>query len=163
MNSDGGRGRGRGRGGRGGRFNRGRGRGRSRGRGRGRGRGGSYGNTSDSSINWNLLQGIDPNGSLSFDDNTWYNFPRKTKNEINKLRNLQRQQCSINSIMSTYAANDDNSTIATRDIFSIAVPNSQQQTPPLPPQPDQQQPQPPSQPPPQGSTRSNNAGAAFGQ
>lgn len=150
-----GRGRGRGRGGRGGRFNRGGGRGRGRGRGRG-GRG-----SDSSTINWSLLpNGFDPNGNLSFDDNTWYNFSRETRREIDKLRKLQQQQRNINSALSTYQSVDDNSTIATnRTIFSlINVPN-QQQGAPLPPPPQQQQQQPPSN---SGNTRSSNAGAAFG-
>ena len=110
-------------------------------------------------MNWNLLpQGLEPNGSLQFDDNAWYNFSHETKEEIKKLRRLQHQQRNINSILSTYGNGDDNSTLASkRSIFSINVPTQQQQAP-LPPPPSNQQQQPPSQ----TSTRSDNAESAFG-
>lgn len=148
------RGKGRGCGGRGGRFGRGVGRGLGRGRGRG------CGGNNSSSINWGILtNGLDPNGSLSFDDNTWWGFSRETRKEIDKLHKLQQQHCKINSALSTYQNTDDNSTIASnRTIFSlINVPN--QGGAPLPPPPQQQQQQPSTD---SGSTRSSNAGAAFG-
>ena len=87
---------------------------------------------------------------------------RKLGAKLIKLRRLQRQQRNINAIMSNYQAQDDNSTIASRDreIFSITVPNQHQGGASLPPPPAEQQPQPPTGS--QGGTRSNNAGAAFG-
>ena len=152
-NYQGRRGRGRGRGGRGGRFNRGGG----RGRGRGRGRGGRGENDITTSINWNLLpQGLDLNSNLTFDDNIWYNMNNETQNEIKKLRKLQNHRRNLNSMLNI--THDDNSTVGSRSIFSVNVPN--QGFPPIPPQHQAQQPT--GQNNNNSSTRSDNAGAAFG-
>ena len=96
----------------------GRGNGRRGGRGRGRGRGGrgrGRDNT-DISINWSVLpQGLDPHGSLEFDDAVWYKISREAKAEIKKLRALQHQQRNINAVFSGQSAADS----AQRSIYSV--------------------------------------------
>lgn len=146
----GGRGRGRGRGnGRGGR-------GRNQGRGgRGRGRGGR-GGRGGFQINWNVLPpNIDINGNLDFDDNTWYGFTDEAREEIKKIRSMQRQRRSINAIFSH--ADDGSATTDHRSIsnMSVHIPNDGQT---LPPAPTGDAPQRPG-----GSISSQNAGSAFGR
>lgn len=161
---NGGRGRGRGHG-----RGRGRGNGKSRGgRGRGRGRGGRGGRGRgdyDDTINWSVIpSNVDVNGSLDFDDNTWYSFSSEVKDELKKLRTLKRQQKNINSMLQyPYSGqqqhrSNDSTFGGTRGIFDINIPNGLPPPPPsgeLPAQPTQGQSH--------SVTRSTSAGSAFGR